>query len=393
MEYKVSMATHASTLRDLYFTPLVKLTPCRKAGLKAQTCNLQLETRNSKPETSNSKLETRNLYSRRSEMQRIAQHRLRKSILSFALIALSFGFLGGGSGWAFDLPALNLGFTSFLDGGPPAGPGFYLTEYLQYYHSDRFNDVHGKRLLPDFADEELNVWVSLTQFIYQSNQDLLLGGKWGLDVIVPVVGLEFEHDLPGPPQDNGAGFGDLLIGPFLQWDPIMGPGGPLFMHRIELQLIFPTGKYDSDRELNPGSNFFSFNPYWAATVFMTERWTASWRIHYLWNATNDDPNRLFPGADDTQAGQAFHFNFATDYEVMPKTLRLGINGYYLKQITDTQANGDDLPDSREQVFAIGPGALWHITKHSHLFFNAYFETAAENRPEGNRFVLRFVQHF
>ncbi len=326
-------------------------------------------------------------------MKRTASRRPRHVILGLALIALCIGVPLGGPSWAFDLPALNLGFTSFLDGGPPAGPGFYLSEYIQYYHSDRFNDVHGERLLPSFAHEELNAWVSLTQFIYQSNQDVFLGGKWGLDFIVPIVGLDLEHNLPGPPQDNGAGFGDILIGPFLQWDPIMGAHGPIFMHRIEFQVIFPTGKYDSDRELNPGSNFFSLDPYWAATLFITPKWTASWRIHYLWNSTNDDPNRLFLGADDTQAGQAVHLNFATDYEILEKTLRLGINGYYLKQVTDTQANGHDVPDSREQVFAIGPGAVWHITPNSHLFFNAYFETAAENRPEGNRFVLRFVQHF
>jgi hypothetical protein len=327
-------------------------------------------------------------------MKRVALHRCRRLVLSVALVALSIGFFGGTSGWSYELPSVNLGLTSFLDGGPPAGPGFYFTQYLQYYTSDRLNDANGNRLLPFFANEDLNVWVSLSQFIYQSNQDILLGGKWGLDLIVPIVGLDFSSTLgPAGPRDNGAGIGDIVVGPFLQWDPIMGSSGPIFMHRIEFQMIFPSGKYSSQKELNPGSNFFSFNPYWAGTVFVTPKWTASWRIHYLWNSENDDPNRQFWPADNTQAGQAIHLNFATDYEVWEKRLRLGINGYYLKQITDTQLNGHDLADSREQVFGIGPGALLHITPNSHLFFNLYFETAAENRSEGTRMVLRFVQHF
>ena len=294
---------------------------------------------------------------------------------------------------AYNLPAVNLGFTSFMDGGPPAGPGFYFTQYLQRYTSEEFTDKNGNRLLPSAAGEDLEAWISLTQFIYQSDRAILLGGKWGLDVIVPFVSLDLEYDTSGPfPQDNGSGFGDLLVGPYLQWDPIMGPNGPRFMHRIEFQFIFPTGEYDENRELNPGSNFFSFNPYWAATLFITPKWTLSTRIHYLWNDENDDPNRQFAGARDSQAGQAFHLNFASAYQILPM-LRVGINGYYLEQIDDLEVDGVEIKGTREQVLGIGPGLLWHISKDAHLFFNTYFESNTENRPEGERFNLRFVYHF
>ena len=311
--------------------------------------------------------------------------------------SLFIGLLFTTSVHAYDLPSVNLGFTSFMDGGPPAGPGFYFTQYLQYWTSDEFTDNDGDKLLPSVADEDLSAWIGLTQFIYQSNQKLLFGGKWGLDVIIPLVSLNLEYDIPntGLPEDNGSGIGDILIGPYLQWDPIMGAKGPIFMHRIELQMIFPTGKYDENRELNPGSNFFSFNPYWAGTLFITPKLTASARLHYLWNAENSDPNRGFIalGANDTQAGQAIHLNFAMAYEVLPKQLRVGINSYYLKQITDTQMNGSDVNDRGEQVFGIGPGAVYHISQNNHLFFNTYFELNTENRPEGSRFNLRYVHHF
>lgn len=281
--------------------------------------------------------------------------------------------------WSYDQPSVNLGFTSFLDGGPPAGPGFYFSQYLQYYTSDDFADG------PPSA--EVDVAVSLSQLLYQSDTPVFFGGKWGLDVIVPLVSLDSS-----PLPDNGAGLGDLLIGPYVQWDPIMGKNGPIFMHRIELQMILPTGKYDENKALNPGSNFFSFNPYWAATLFVTPKLTASWRIHYLWNDTNDNPFDPSGVARDHQAGSAVHGNFAFAYEFIPHQLRIGINGYYFKQISDSETNGSKV-SGREKVFAVGPGLVWHANQDNHLFFNAYFESSATNRPEGERYTLRFVHHF
>jgi len=282
---------------------------------------------------------------------------------------------------AYDQPSVNLGFTSFMDGAPPSGPGLYFQEYLQFYTADNLKDV-------PFPDNNIDVWVSMNQLVYQSDQELFAGGKWGMNLMLPIV--MFDSDVPQVP-DNGTGLGDLLVGPFLQWDPIMGKNGPLFMHRIELSVILPTGKYSQNRGLNPGANFFSFNPYWAGTLFVTPKLTVSTRVHYLWNAKNNDPNDS-RALHDSQAGQAVHANFAASYEVIEKKLRLGINGYALRQITASKIDGKKVA-GKEQIFAVGPGALLSLSKDTHLFFNAYFETGAEYRPQGQRYTLRLVHHF
>jgi anthranilate 1,2-dioxygenase (deaminating, decarboxylating) large subunit len=302
-------------------------------------------------------------------------------ILLSALAALT---LFSGSAFAYLQPNVNLGFTSFLDGGPPAGPGHYISEYLQFYSADKLADGPP-------GDGEVDAWILMNQYIYQSDQPVLFGGKWGLNVMLPIVSLDVDSPFL---SDNGTGVGDLLIGPYLQWDPIMGANGPLMLNRIEFQTIFPTGDYDESKNLNQGSNHYSFNPYWAATVFLGPKATVSWRLHYLWNGKNDEftAGDAIPFEVDLEPGEAIHANFTAAYEVMPKQLRLGVNGYWFDQISDTEIDGQDSGDD-EKVFAIGPGLVYHFSQDTHLFVNAYFESGAENRPEGDRYNLRFVHHF
>jgi hypothetical protein len=56
-------------------------------------------------------------------------------------------------------------------------------------------------------------------------------------------------------------------------------------------------------------------------------------------------------------------------------------------------DGNEVSGSKEQVIGIGPGLLWHISPDNHFFCNVYWETEAENRPEGTRVNMRYVYHF
>lgn len=291
---------------------------------------------------------------------------------------------------AYDLPVVNLGLTSFMDGGLPAGPGWYLQEYFQNYSADRLRDKDGKAL--GLPRQDLDYQVAVTQLSYLSN--VRLGsGSLGLNAVLPVVTrMKVDDGLDNAALRGQTGIGDLLIGPFIQFDPIMGPDGPRFIHRIELQVNLPTGEYDDKHAINPGNNAWSFNPYWAATYWFTPKWTTSVRAHYLYNGKNHDPAQSFGDVSDIQAGQALHANFTTDYAVTDH-MRLGINGYWLKQITDTQVDGHDVSGRREKVWAIGPGGMYSFSANDHVFVNAYFEQDVENRPDGSRVQVRYVHHF
>jgi anthranilate 1,2-dioxygenase (deaminating, decarboxylating) large subunit len=312
-------------------------------------------------------------FARRENREKGRKHEMKKLLIFICMFAL---VLLATPAQAFHEPPVNLGFTNFLDAASP-GPGWYLTEYIQYYAADEFNDDDGDDLP---GDNEIDVFANLTQIIYQSNVNFL-GGNPGIDVIIPIIDIDVDSDLGI--NANDAGFGDILIGPFIQWGPHMVFNRPFFQ-RFEFQVIAPTGKFDDDYALNPGSNTWSIDPYYTFTYFITPKLTTSLRSHFLWTEENDDTN--------LQAGDAVHFNYAVDYAVTD-FLRFGVAGYYLKQIEDSEFENDKIDDTKEEVFAIGPGMVWHINKDLTFMAAVNFETFAENRPEGVRSTLRLIWKF
>ena len=300
-------------------------------------------------------------------------------------------------------PPVNTSATSFMDGfGDPTGYGFTYMNYLSESTASSIKDAQGKEI-PVFVNPHLNVVVDLNQFLYSIPVPETFIGQPGLNLIVPVVDLSSSFGAGGPSlQDSGFGLGDVVFGVFFQFKPVHADGRPVFAHRLEFDLVAPTGKYDRTAEINPGSNTWQMNPYWAFTLLPLPRLEITTRVQYLYNFKNTAPINA-PGVMlmSTQEGQVVFDNFAVAYEILPfnpnrawaHSLRIGLNGYYFKQITENKADGNTLSGTKEQTVGLGPGAMW-IASHTDAFwFNVYFETAVENRFASNIFQMRWAHAF
>lgn len=294
------------------------------------------------------------------------------AILSVFFLAAAFAVPAG----AYNQPPLNLGLTNVLD--QPPGPGLYFFEYIQTYEATTFNDSNGDEI-PPLADEKVDLLLSFNQLIWVS-EARVLGGNFGIDLIQPLVVINTKNK---GLTANPSHFGDPIVGPFIQWFGHRLFGMP-YLHRFELDVVLPLGSYNSDYLLNPGSNIYTVEPYYAFTLFFTPRLSTSWRIHYTYNGENDDTDR--------KPGQAFHFNYSLEYEVV-KDFRVAVAGYYLKQLTEDEVSGVKQSDTKEEVFAIGPAFFWSPPGKLTIGLKTAVETGAKNRPEGTRTTLRFIWKF
>jgi hypothetical protein len=275
-------------------------------------------------------------------------------------------------------PAVNLGDSSFLDA--IGGPGFLTEEMIDVEPDGRITNSSGQTVP---GSGSVNSVSGLSHVAWLAHRRIL-GGWYGLEV----VGVPAYVDAGS--QGQSGGFGDLTVSPFiLQWSEKR-----IFSmsidQRFDVDFGIPTGTYSPTSAVNLGSNSFNFQPYYAITAFPTKRVETSWRFHYLWNSQNNAPP-ISTGAHSTQAGQAIHFNATTAYNVY-KGLWIGVNSYYLTQITNGRINGAPLRNSPEQVGAIGPGIVWN-SGHWYFYANFYQEVGAENRATGQKVVIRIEKVF
>jgi anthranilate 1,2-dioxygenase (deaminating, decarboxylating) large subunit len=278
-------------------------------------------------------------------------------------------------------PKLNLGLTSFLDGGPlRPEPGWYWSEIFNFYRADSLYDGRGN-CIPDapFIDATSIV----TTAIYQGKREIW-GAHPGVSAGFSLYPQSTASANPYGITSSGGGFGDFGVSAFLQFKPIMHHGRGLLVQRLEWAATFPTGKFCVADVLNPGSGVYQINPYWAATLFIKPRIATSWRINYNWSSKN--PN------NGIQFGDIIYLNWTIEWSPFAN-LWVGMNSYALKELKNSRRNGIELPNTRQQIFAAGPGFLYVPQKGVNLFFNLYVESHVRARTAGTFWVARLLYQF
>ena len=307
---------------------------------------------------------------------------------------------------AFNQPVYNLGLTNALDGAIP-GPGIYGMFYGQFYFGNKI-EVNDD-VLPDIKtvleDTKITSMAAVWQIAYISELEVL-GGFFGWNIVIPVVVINSKGDINGLVSkgqiENTGSIGDIITGPVLQWSGKSLFGKPYF-HRVELDVIIPTGKYSEDYLINPGSNIVTFNPYYAFTIFPTPKTDFSMRIHYAWNSTNNSPYRTLYGDNASlQPGSSIHFNYTLANNFY-KTLWGGIAGYCMWQLNDDdlENNGGlsalpgmaDALVQKEAVYSIGPILSMTPLKNLLISWASAWEMGAKNRPEGFKTTFKVLYGF
>jgi hypothetical protein len=329
----------------------------------------------------------------------------RKSVVFLACV-LFLSMVSSATMAANQNPSLNWGYTDFLDAAIPPGPGgLIFNPKVSFYSANKLKDGDGHDV---FGRNKLNLVAFAPQLIYVGNPGTLpCGLRWGAQAQWSIASLNVTSDpFPaGPGLTAGSGMmGDLVFGPFIQ-ETIPLAKDWLLSWMLEFDTYAPVGSYDKDKSINVGANFWTFEPFLALTLQMPYGFEVSTRQHFTWNTKNKDYinpalTRNF-NEHDLQAGNLWHFNFTASksLDFISRTLRLGVVGYYGQQLTDDKLDSAHVSNSKEKVFAIGPGLSWmyfHKDERAPaaiFSLKSYWESGVENRFQGNRTVFRMIIPF
>ncbi len=272
-----------------------------------------------------------------------------------------------------------LGTEDYFAGALPP-PGAHFINYLAYYYADELRDHKGDKGPVDF---KANIGAEVLRGIYVSDIEVL-GANLGWHVVVPLVYKNME--IKGLFDESRASLGDIYFSPF-----ILGWHSEILHWVVGLDIIAPTGQYNNDYAVNIGSNHWTFEPAVAVSLILPEGLSVDVKLMYDFHTENTDYTGM-AGAGDYRTGQQIHLDYNIGYAVLDN-LRLGVCGYYLKGLQDDELDGDKLADTKEQVLAVGPSAMYSVNEGLHLTAKVQFETEVENRPQGIFSWLKLIYSF
>lgn len=275
------------------------------------------------------------------------------------------------------LPGGNFGFNN-IGAGRWSAPGWYYVQYLQVYSNTSTRDGRGDRI----PGPKLTSIVTLQQLIFISKLKLL-NGNVAFNALLPLVTTSASQDKPVNINPNP--LGDLLVGPYIEWNDQKLLGIDMF-YRLGVNVSFPTGSFNERFDYNPGLHRYRFFPHFELTAVPVARFAISIKNNmYFYTREIGSPKKT---------GTAYNLNYALEYTLVNRLI-IGVVGYYLTQLTQDSYHGDQnyyrnnygISETKERVFAAGPGIGYTTRNKLSLELKAMWETGAVNRRQGFRSTM------
>ena len=280
------------------------------------------------------------------------------------------------------------GYTNYIPGtygdfGMALAPAetWTLRNDIYYYDANTDRSIRSGNLALGI---ELEFLMNFTTVVYKPGVEFF-GGQYAAGIFVPLVDLNFDatisiSDMIIPASDSTSGLGDVVLIPVaLYWN-----SGNIHTSFVQ-SIVTPTGDYSVDNAVNNGLNYWSFDTNFALTYLNPESGRdVSFNIGHIYNTRNDDT--------DYQTGQEVHLDVVFN-QFLSETFAIGLQGFYLRQITGDSGSGAVLGDFKAEAAGIGP-ALMYATQFGDqtVTFIAKWlhEFHAENRLEGDHLFLSFA---
>ncbi|KGS15339.1 MULTISPECIES: transporter [Pseudomonas syringae group] len=304
---------------------------------------------------------------------------LKKRILTASgLVILIFALAPGTYATENAAPTTAAGVFDFGSGFmPPPTPNGTVGMRVSNYRANVITDSKGNNSGNDFHINVLAIGLAYLRMTGQT----FLGARYGFAAVPVFFKMDADLGVNAGGQrvfsDSASVFrpADLQVVPIiLEWTP--GPGLGI---NTQLMIQAPTGDYDKNRLVSPGTNHWTLSPLLNATYISPGGFEVSSSFQIDINARNPDT--------DYRSGVEYRHEFAVGQHVGDWTL--GIGGYYYRQLSDDDAPGLTR-GNRARVIAAGP-AVSYFKPGSGLppvWLHAYKEFDARNRAEGYTVALR-----